>query len=305
MTLIRAKSLDVPAIASALALLWLFCPVGVLAQDQIFGAVTRSDLSVPGNGEMQVFAYIDGTDQEVKILFSTGLDYDIGFWLDDFRNYGGSQGGQAYDHFFYNPNSGEGYHLAGTIATFGLVQEDITLGAVTWPTAPDGVTASAGNGAEVSLQWTDVPGLTYHIYRRLLSEPGSFFRLDDPTGNLANRGVSGGSFTDNTSIEDSAYQYLLVAENDAGDYSPHSEVVVINTGCCIGIRGNVNAGTDDVIDIADVVYLVAYMFKGGDPPPCLEEANINGGADGVIDIADLVQLVAFAFKGGAAPPACP
>ncbi|MBU8934988.1 MAG: dockerin type I repeat-containing protein [candidate division Zixibacteria bacterium] len=71
--------------------------------------------------------------------------------------------------------------------------------------------------------------------------------------------------------------------------------------CCEGIRGNVD-GIGDV-NIADLTYLVAYLFTGGPPPPCLEEADVNG--DGEINIADLTYLVSYLFTGGPAPVACP
>ncbi len=51
-------------------------------------------------------------------------------------------------------------------------------------------------------------------------------------------------------------------------------------------------------DIADLVYLVEYMFLDGDPPipdPCI--ADINGDGNGP-DIADLVYLVDYMFTGG-------
>ncbi len=51
-------------------------------------------------------------------------------------------------------------------------------------------------------------------------------------------------------------------------------------------------------DIADLVYLVDYMFQGGDPPipdPCV--ADVNGDGNGP-DIADLVYLVDYMFTGG-------
>jgi hypothetical protein len=72
-------------------------------------------------------------------------------------------------------------------------------------------------------------------------------------------------------------------------------------GCCIPpMRGNVDYGPGDVIDIADLVYLVDYMFNEGPEPPCFEEADMN--CDGQIDIADLVHLVDYMFTGG--PPPC-
>ena len=84
--------------------------------------------------------------------------------------------------------------------------------------------------------------------------------------------------------------------------------------CCMGaIRGNVDMDGGDVIDISDLVFLVDYMFTGGPPPTCAEEANIDGSccASGSseslsdIDISDLVYLVDYMFNGGPAPPPCP
>ncbi|MBU8935037.1 MAG: T9SS type A sorting domain-containing protein [candidate division Zixibacteria bacterium] len=77
------------------------------------------------------------------------------------------------------------------------------------------------------------------------------------------------------------------------------EVIV---GCCIGDRGNVDGDPADEINIADLTYLVAYLFTGGPPPPCMEEADVNG--DGEINIADLTYLVAYLFTGGPPPVVC-
>ncbi len=74
--------------------------------------------------------------------------------------------------------------------------------------------------------------------------------------------------------------------------------------CCVGIRGNVDGDPLESIDIADLVYLVAYMFQGGPPPSCFEEANVDGIDE--IDIADLIYLKDFMFGTplGAAPVVC-
>ncbi|MEW5994065.1 MAG: hypothetical protein AB1744_06680 [Candidatus Zixiibacteriota bacterium] len=59
--------------------------------------------------------------------------------------------------------------------------------------------------------------------------------------------------------------------------------------------------------MADLTYLVAYLFQGGAAPPCIEEANVDGiiGPGGPIDVADLTYLVAYLFQGGPAPAPCP
>ncbi|MCK4373184.1 MAG: hypothetical protein KAW61_08550, partial [candidate division Zixibacteria bacterium] len=43
-------------------------------------------------------------------------------------------------------------------------------------------------------------------------------------------------------------------------------------GCCEGMRGDVDGIMGDQPNIADLVYLVDYMFFGGPAPPCFEEA---------------------------------
>jgi len=81
-----------------------------------------------------------------------------------------------------------------------------------------------------------------------------------------------------------------------------SVISLIGESCCI-IRGDINHGGSGP-DIADLVFLVSYMFSGGDPPPCMAEADINGDGTGP-DISDLVYLVAYMFSGGPAPVPCP
>ncbi|MEW5995449.1 MAG: hypothetical protein AB1744_13785 [Candidatus Zixiibacteriota bacterium] len=81
--------------------------------------------------------------------------------------------------------------------------------------------------------------------------------------------------------------------------------------CCNGdgMRGNVDGvvGPGGAIDVADLTYLVAYLFQGGSAPPCIEEGNVDGviGPGGPIDVADLTYLVAYLFQGGASPAPCP
>lgn len=73
--------------------------------------------------------------------------------------------------------------------------------------------------------------------------------------------------------------------------------------CCLCERGNVDFDPQDAIDISDLIYLVDYMFTGGPPPQCEEEADVD--ASGSIDISDLVYLVDYMFSGGPPPADCP
>ncbi len=56
-------------------------------------------------------------------------------------------------------------------------------------------------------------------------------------------------------------------------------------------------------DIADLVYLVDYMFQDGPPPiiMCSSDIDANGEAP---NIADLVYLVEYMFQGGPEPGNC-
>lgn len=82
-------------------------------------------------------------------------------------------------------------------------------------------------------------------------------------------------------------------------------VITIGSGsCCVDPnRGDVNGDGGDTLDIADLVYLIAFMFQGGPPPPCDLEGNIDG-SDG-IDMSDLVVLIDYMFRGGVPPADCP
>jgi len=59
---------------------------------------------------------------------------------------------------------------------------------------------------------------------------------------------------------------------------------------------------NDLCNVADLVYYVEYIFKGGPVPPSLLEADVND--DGDINVADLVYLVDYLFKGGPTPEPC-
>ena len=62
--------------------------------------------------------------------------------------------------------------------------------------------------------------------------------------------------------------------------------------------GDVNF--DGVKDVADVVYLLNYIYKGGPIPPHPITADMNG-PDRVLDIEDVVYLLNYLYKRGPAP----
>jgi hypothetical protein len=63
------------------------------------------------------------------------------------------------------------------------------------------------------------------------------------------------------------------------------------------MRGDANA--DGAIDVADIMYLINYLFIGGSEPCPLEAGDAN--CDGFIDVADVMYLTNYLFIGGSPP----
>jgi hypothetical protein len=94
-------------------------------------------------------------------------------------------------------------------------------------------------------------------------------------------------YPSNPSDYDHRYDNLPVASNTLWD-----EFIKF-------IRGDANG--DGVINSADVVYLINYLFKGGPAPEPWDAGDVN--CDGIINSADVVYLINYLFKGGP-PPGC-
>ncbi len=112
---------------------------------------------------------------------------------------------------------------------------------------------------------------------------------------------------EDTVVVDGYNANLPVFYGQLAQYNPIPIGGVIGVSCCLN-RGNVDGiiMPGGPVDVADVTYLVDYLFNGGAPPPCEIEGNVDGviGPGGPIDIADLTYLVAYLFSGGPEPPSC-
>jgi hypothetical protein len=98
---------------------------------------------------------------------------------------------------------------------------------------------------------------------------------------------------------------VFTVRNSQGEESTREfALVVFSESCCIGIRGNVDGDIGDNTNVADLTYLVDFLFRGGPAPPCLDEADVDGGG-GSPNVADLTYLVDYLFRGGPPPPPCP
>ena len=74
--------------------------------------------------------------------------------------------------------------------------------------------------------------------------------------------------------------------------SKHVKLVVFKCG-------DADDSGDDP-NVADLVYLVDYLFKSGTAPFIIESGNVDGiiGGGGPVDVADLTYYVNYIFKGG-------
>jgi hypothetical protein len=61
-----------------------------------------------------------------------------------------------------------------------------------------------------------------------------------------------------------------------------------------------DANDNEVADIGDVIYVLNYLFKNGDPPvPLMQAGDVN--LDVTVDIGDVVYLLNYLFKNGPLP----
>jgi hypothetical protein len=65
-------------------------------------------------------------------------------------------------------------------------------------------------------------------------------------------------------------------------------------------RGDVNG--DKIINIADIVFLINYLFIGGPAPVKFTEGDVN--CDEIINVSDIVFLINHLFIGGPVPRCC-
>ncbi len=270
------------------------------SQGSIFGAVVNSDASTPVSGEISFYGYLDDTDEEIRIESSVGSGYDNGNWYDDFQNYLTEVPGNPYDYHFFNAANGEGAVLSKLIPNNSFQQEDISLAAVTWPEEPAGLEIQVVSASKVEIQWTESPSLTYHVYRREGASNGSFFRIDDSTGSLANPGIADNAYVDSTVDSGATYDYLLVAEDPTGQLGPHSQIATVTVALESFIRGDSNG--DGLINVGDCVFTIDYIFRFGPAPVPYEAADAD--CDGMVNVGDVVYTIQYIFYHGPAP-GCP
>ncbi len=100
-----------------------------------------------------------------------------------------------------------------------------------------------------------------------------------------------GDVTLNPSPATQGSMYVTVTKHN---YIPHQQQVEVSY-----LPGDANA--DGLVDIADVVHLMNYLFTEGSPPSPFEAGDAN--CDEEVDIADVIYLINYLFGEGS-PPGC-
>ncbi len=177
--------------------------------------------------------------------------------------------------------------LVGQQVTFFRFPNDSLDATFDWDFG-DGETATTSSDL-IAHQYT-CPGI-FTVKLRLTNRCGvtelvknRFVTVTDPTGTLDSDGDGFGDECDNCPE---------VANNDQTDSDGNGV-----GDACDFVCGNANGSGNGLVNILDVLYMVAYLYKGGQTPFPLESADCNG--NGTVNIIDVTYLLANLYKGG--PP---
>jgi len=86
---------------------------------------------------------------------------------------------------------------------------------------------------------------------------------------------------------------------DSSDPIKQDEMTfTININPAIPLNGDANAS--GTINVADIVYLIGYVFSGGSAPDPILLGDCN--CDSIINMVDIIYLVNYIFRSG--PPPC-
>ena len=144
----------------------------------------------------------------------------------------------------------------------------------------------SGASMTVALRWSLAGGYDSQIIERSGPDGSEF---------IAQIGGTETTYTDSVGKQ-GIYTYRVIA--NIGLNSAPSEPCTVEIAQPRFLRGDANA--DRTVDLADVVFTLNALFRGGPQPPCRDAADAND--DGRIDTSDTVYTIDFLFRDGPPPP---
>ena len=96
------------------------------------------------------------------------------------------------------------------------------------------------------------------------------------------------------------YYYQAWSYSEEGELYQYSDNFDTANATTSFKRGDANG--DRTVTVADVIYLINYLFKGGPEPQPVQAGDAD--CNGVPNVSDVVYLINYLFKGGPQPPVC-
>jgi hypothetical protein len=164
----------------------------------------------------------------------------------------------------------------------------------------DGILVAHPHGSHHPTLHNDEGNVSHDIYSVDLnsSSPGGLWGIHDYA----------------VQLDPTQWMWNFRAQNVPDEFEPVTAAwdgespVVTEVEYCVHVspwdhRGDVNVpGGDGVVDAADVVYLVGFLFKGFPAPDPYIDGDVN--CDGVVGPGDVVRLINYLFKGWPPPRCC-
>jgi hypothetical protein len=219
--------------------------------------------------------------QSVELNWTNPITYDTIQVERDGEVIAGSLSGGATTYTDASAPPGE--HTYGVRGVLGEVTSDSESCQAVLPIAPPENLSCVGGPLRVDLTWTEP--MAYDAVK--------IWRDGDELAEVA-----GGTeaYTDRLS-EWGEYDYELrgIVGEDQSAAVGCPDVLVYEHAFARGDSNN-----DGDTDIADAIYILLYLFAGGDDPACKDAADVNG--DAAIDIADAIRMLGYLMGGAEAPP---
>ena len=171
------------------------------------------------------------------------------------------------------------------------------------------ICAPNGAGYELSFEFINLSGLTVHkaVIPGEISTPsgtatiGPNVTIFDPELQQGDLGSIVVSIDGTVPGEVMTVPFALMHKNDDGSVVECCSVeIVIEVPPCDQEFIRCDNNRDGGCDIGDAVFLLAFLFSGGDPCSCEDACDCND--DGAINIADAIFKLDYLFSGGSPPP---